>query len=171
MPESLGPIKWGGADPAVASAKETFRATKTFRLSDDDRVVQRVSKLPPLSKSETKVAEAKPLRKTATVQAAEPASEFKPDTTALNAMSLATLDHVASLVSGGHQVNLTISTRDTKKVTDPALIEKRIGVVVDALAMRGIAKNEAKLKWRPSAEQMLMSSTSGIQEIARMRVG
>src|SRR5690606_31237120 len=79
MPESLGPIKWGGADPAVASAKETFRATKTFRLSDDDRVVQRVSKLPPLSKSEAKVAEAKPLRKMATVQADELAIEFKPD--------------------------------------------------------------------------------------------
>lgn len=168
MPESLGPIKWDGADPSVVAAvKEASRNTDMFAPPDNGKALQSAGQLPPPSSPSSD----KSTQKLIEVRPDELVIEFKPDAMTLSKMSLATLDHIASLVSGGHQVNLTISTRDTKKVTDPALIEKRIGVVVDALAMRGIAKNEAKLKWRPSAEQMLMSSTSGIQEIARMRVG
>jgi hypothetical protein len=127
--------------------------------------------LPPPATPQVKTAAAKPkpVEKTASIQSDEVAVEFQPDSVNLSKMSLATLDHVASLVSGGHQVNLTVSTRDTK--TDSTLVGKRIEAVVAALAERGIARNEAKLSWQASSTQVSMTSPSGIQEIARMRVG
>jgi curli biogenesis system outer membrane secretion channel CsgG len=174
MPESLGPVKWNGADPSVrTAAAEAARDQDSFDTSNmlasaDEKLV-----LPPPAtpQPQVKTAEVKPAEKTASIQSNEVAVEFEPDSDALSKMSLATLDHVASLVSGGNQVNLTVSTRDTKTDKDSTLVSKRIEVVIAALAERGISKNEAQLAWQASPTKVSMTSTSGIQEIARMRVG
>jgi curli biogenesis system outer membrane secretion channel CsgG/outer membrane protein OmpA-like peptidoglycan-associated protein len=179
MPESLGPVKWNGADPAVKqAAAEAARDQDAYDTSEMLAAADEKLVLPPPASPEPKVqtAAVKPVQsqeKTASNQSNEVAVEFQPDSVNLNKMSLATLDHVASLVSGGRQVNLTVSTRDTKTGSNanPTLVRQRIDAVVAALAERGISKNEAKLAWQASSTQVSMTSTSGIQEIARMRVG
>ncbi len=172
MPESLEPVRWNGADPSVrAAAAEAARNQDSFDTSEMLAAADEKLVLPPPATPQVKTAAAKPkpVEKTASIQSDEVAVEFQPNSVDLSKMSLATLDHVASLVSGGHQVNLTVSTRDTK--TDSTLVGKRIEAVVAALAERGIARNEAKLSWQASSTQVSMTSPSGIQEIARMRVG
>jgi curli biogenesis system outer membrane secretion channel CsgG len=179
IPESLGPIKWNGANRAAqAAAEEPVLAEVELpspAYPDPVVVVAETAPLATVAAAAPVVTETKPeaiaMVAPSHATGGELGISFDPDGTHLNSISLATLDHVASLVGSGRSVNLTISTRDPKSGSDPDLVGKRLDAVVAALADRGVGKSMAKLVWKKSPTQISMSGIGGIQEIARMRVG
>jgi curli production assembly/transport component CsgG/holdfast attachment protein HfaB len=117
IPESLGPIKWNGANRAAqAAAEEPVLAEVELpspAYPDPVVVVAETAPLATVAAAAPVVTETKPeaiaMVAPSHATGGELGISFDPDGTHLNSISLATLDHVASLVGSGRSVNLTIS--------------------------------------------------------------